>query len=139
MPRGHYLIYSLLDYPRNLCYTIITKGKGKSQTPEREPNMSIISFDTANLILEAIAYAYVRTDPDAPRAEDTTAEEYETYTEAVMTITKRLFIDFCKDKGIDNVDDGTNEDEEPDFPDDVDESNYDPYSGCDIYEADDMF
>lgn len=105
--------------------------------------MSIISIDTANLILEALAYAYVRTDPDAPRAEDTTAEEYETYTEAVVSIAKRLFLDFCEDKGIDSVDDGTDEDEdedeEPDFPDDVDETNYDPYSGCDIYEADDMF
>ena len=100
--------------------------------------MSTISIDTANLILEAFAYAYVRTDPDAPRAENTTAEEYETYTEAVITIAKRLFIDFCEDKGIESVDDGTN-DEEPDIPDDVDETNYDPYSGCDIYEADDMF
>ena len=100
--------------------------------------MSIISIDTANLILEALAYAYVRTDPDAPRAEDTTAEEYETYTEKVITIAKRLFLDFCEDKGIDSVDDGT-DDEESDFPDDVDETNYDPYSGCDIYEADDMF
>ena len=102
--------------------------------------MNIISIDTANLILEALAYAYVRADRDAPRADDTTAEEYKTYTEAVITITKRLFIDFCEDKGIEGVDDeNENEDEEPDFPDDVDESNYDPYSGCDIYEADDMF
>lgn len=100
--------------------------------------MSIISIDTANLLLEALAYAYVRTDPDAPRAEDTTAEEYETYTEAVITIAKRLFIDFCEDRGIEGVDD-EDEDEEPDFPDDVDETNYDPYAGCDIYEADDMF
>ena len=100
--------------------------------------MSTISIDTANLVLEALAYAYVRTDPDAPRAENATAEEYETYTEAVITIAKRLFIDFCEDKGIESVDDGT-DDEEPDIPDDVDETNYDPYSGCDVYEADDMF
>ena len=26
--------------------------------------------------------------------------------------------------------------EEPDIPDDVDESNYDPYMGCDYYECD---
>lgn len=102
--------------------------------------MSIISIDTANLILEALAYAYVRTDRDAPRAEDTPNEEYEKYTEVVNAIARRLFIDFCEDKGIDGVDDENEDrDEEPDFSDDVDESNYDPYSGCDIYEADDMF
>jgi len=101
--------------------------------------MNTISIDTANLILEAFAYAYVRTDPNAPRAEDcATYEEYEKYTKVVEAMAKRLFIDFCEDKGIEGVDDGT-DDEEPDIPDDVDESNYDPYSGCDIYEADDMF
>ena len=26
-----------------------------------------------------------------------------------------------------------------DFEDDVDESNYDPYAGCDVFEIDDMF
>lgn len=29
--------------------------------------------------------------------------------------------------------------EEPDIPDDVDESNYDPYCGCDMYEVDEMW
>lgn len=26
--------------------------------------------------------------------------------------------------------------EEPDIPDDVDETNYDPYAGCEVYETD---
>lgn len=29
--------------------------------------------------------------------------------------------------------------EEPDIPDDVDETNYDPYCGCDMYEVDEMW
>jgi hypothetical protein len=28
------------------------------------------------------------------------------------------------------------EEDEPDIPDDVDETNYDPYCGCDMYEPD---
>lgn len=31
------------------------------------------------------------------------------------------------------------ENEEPDIPDDVDETNYDPYCGCDMYEVDEMW
>ena len=31
-----------------------------------------------------------------------------------------------------------NEDE-PDIPDDIDETNYDPYCGCDMYEVDEMW
>ena len=27
----------------------------------------------------------------------------------------------------------------PDIPDDVDETNYDPYAGCDMYEVDEMW
>ena len=30
-------------------------------------------------------------------------------------------------------------DEEPDIPDEVDETNYDPYCGCDMYEVDEMW
>ena len=29
--------------------------------------------------------------------------------------------------------------EEPDIPDDVDETNYDPYCGCDMYEVDEVW
>lgn len=31
------------------------------------------------------------------------------------------------------------EDKESDIPDDVDETNYDPYCGCDMYEVDEMW
>ena len=31
------------------------------------------------------------------------------------------------------------EEDEPDIPDDVDESNYDPYCGCDMYEVDEVW
>ena len=31
------------------------------------------------------------------------------------------------------------EENEPDIPDDVDETNYDPYCGCDMYEVDEMW
>lgn len=30
-------------------------------------------------------------------------------------------------------------DDDYDIPDDVDETNYDPYSGCDMYEVDEMW
>lgn len=99
-------------------------------------NTIYIDIPTFKLILEALAYVYVRTDPDAPREKDVTTEEYEAYIEEVRAITDSLFVDFCEDKNVEVVD---VEDEEPDIPDDVDETNYDPYSGCDIYEADDMF
>ena len=36
-----------------------------------------------------------------------------------------------------HFDDG--EDEEPNIPDDVDESNYDPYCGCDMFEIDEVW
>lgn len=31
------------------------------------------------------------------------------------------------------------EEDEPNIPDDVDETNYDPYYGCDMYEVDEMW
>ena len=31
------------------------------------------------------------------------------------------------------------EEDEPDIPDDVDESNYDPYCGCDMFEIDEVW
>lgn len=41
----------------------------------------------------------------------------------------------CFANGMAHFDDG---DDDYDIPDNVDETNYDPYSGCDMYEVDDM-
>lgn len=65
-----------------------------------------------------VTYAYTNEEPSVD------------YVEAV---TRKIAIEYLDSIGIDEVE---NEEEncEPDFPDDVDETNYDPYMGCDFFE-----
>lgn len=84
-----------------------------------------ISEQSARLIYLAIAYTIGRIYPDLC--------ETESPLDVINDNAKEFMTDFCAIKGIDKV--AMNEDEEDeDIPDDVDETNYDPYLGQDFYE-----
>lgn len=57
------------------------------------------------------------------------------------TIRECIISGICPDcqKTLFDYDEDGDENDWGDFDDDVDESNYDPYLGCDFYEVDDMF
>ena len=84
-----------------------------------------ITMTEATRLMDAMAMMYVSArfafTNEIPDVEE---------VEGVVRIT---FTNFCEGQGIDEVED--DEDECPDFPDDVDESNYDPYMGCDFFES----
>ena len=93
----------------------------------------IINETTGRQIYNAIAYTLVTEEyaitnrvPDADRINQKAREIFERY---------------CDSEGIEGVqmDDEDDEEEYDDFDDDVDESNYDPFSGCDIFDIDEMF
>lgn len=72
------------------------------------------------LIMDAMAMMYTKTRY-AYTGEVPAVSEVE-------EVVRANFIEFCDDAGIDDIQD----DDAPDFPpDDVDESNYNPYMGCD--------
>ena len=83
-----------------------------------------ISEQSARLIYEAIAYTVGRIYPGLCEAESP--------LEVINDNAKEFMTDFCAILGIDKV--VMDEDEEEDIPDDVDESNYDPFLGQDFYE-----
>lgn len=68
------------------------------------------------LVFTATHYAYKNEIPTAELLESTIHDS---------------FIEFCKLQGIESVEE---EDKCPDFSDDVDESNYDPFMGSDFFE-----
>ena len=68
-----------------------------------------------------VSYSFTQVEPSA---------------EWVTEVTRKIGVDYLDELGIDEVED---EDENFDIPDDVDETNYDPYCGCDIYEVDEMW
>lgn len=86
-----------------------------------------INQTTANSYMDAIAFTLTKTivslDPTAMQDMDKLCEQVE-------NLTRAYFIEFCDAQGIDDI-----EEEDYDFPDDVDETNYDPYMGCDFYET----
>ena len=86
-----------------------------------------INQTTANSYMDAIAFTLTKTivslDPTAMQDMDQLCEQVE-------NLTRVYFIEFCDAQGIDDI-----EEEDYDFPDDVDETNYDPYMGCDFYET----
>ena len=53
--------------------------------------------------------------------------------EYVEAVTRKIATAYLDELGIEEVE--VEEEEEPDFPDDVDETNYDPYMGCDFFET----
>lgn len=87
-----------------------------------------ITENTANLCMDAMAFSLTKTlmavTPDAAQNIDELAQQIE-------AIIRNHFVQFCAVAGIDNIE----EEEEPYFPDDVDESNYDPYMGCDFFDT----
>ena len=87
-----------------------------------------ITESTANLCMDAMAFSLTKTlmavTPDA-------AENIDELAQQIETIIRGHFVQFCEMMGIDNIE----EEDEPYFPDDVDETNYDPYMGCDFFET----
>ena len=82
-----------------------------------------ISASEFNRLLDGIAravtvvsYSFTKVEPSA---------------EWVTEVTRKIGVDYLNELGIDEVED---EDENFDIPDDVDETNYDPYCGCDMFE-----
>lgn len=82
-----------------------------------------ISTSEFNRLLDGIAravtvvsYSFTQVEPSA---------------EWVTEVTRKIGVDYLDELGINEVED---EDENFDIPDDVDETNYDPYCGCDMFE-----
>lgn len=89
-----------------------------------------ISFETANTCMNAIAFTLTKS---ILAADNNLANNPELVAAIVEPLTRETFLAFCKTADIDDVAD-EEESEEFDLPDDVDETNYDPYCGCDMYE-----
>lgn len=87
--------------------------------------MRTITETSARDIMAAMAYTL-------GRAIETWCNPDDYHVDWVNAVTRELFQDFCNDQGIDSVEEDADDDN---IPDDVDESNYDPYSGCDVYES----
>ena len=86
-----------------------------------------ISFETANTCMNAIAFTLTKS---ILAADSTLANNPELVADIVEPLARETFLAFCETADIDDVAD----EEEPDIPDDVDETNYDPYCGCDMFE-----
>ena len=71
----------------------------------------------------AVSYSYTQIEPT---------------TDWVETVTRNITEEYLNELGITEVE-IEDDDEEFDIPDDVDETNYDPYAGCDIYEVDEVW
>ena len=93
-----------------------------------------ISFETANTCMNAIAFTLTKS---ILAADNNLANNPELVAAIIEPLTRETFLDFCETEDIDEVID-EEESEEFDFPDDVDETNYDPYAGCDIFEHYDL-
>lgn len=83
---------------------------------------SITEQEAADLVnaiaatFEAATVYYTKVQPTQERIEE---------------VTKELMVQFCKKQGITAVD---IDDEDEDIPDDVNETNYDPFAGCDLWD-----
>lgn len=88
-----------------------------------------MTLTAAKLMMDAMAMMYVKTRY-AYTGEEPPVDEVE-------LVVRANFVQFCEDNGIDEIADEEEEEEdrEPDFSDDVDETNYNPYMGCDDYEC----
>ena len=96
-----------------------------------------ITDKTANLCMDAMAFALAKMVISLGAAPDN-VDDFAAYLES---LTRGYFVEFCENLNITDVEETAEipldmfEDEEPDFPDDVDETNYDPYMGCDCFET----
>ena len=86
-----------------------------------------INQTTANSYMDAIAFTLTKT---IVSLQPTAMQDMDALCEQVEALTRAYFIEFCDAQGIDDI-----EEEDYDFPDDVDETNYDPYMGCDFFET----
>ena len=84
-----------------------------------------ISASEFNRLLDGIAravtvvsYSFTKVEPSVKWVEE---------------VTRKIGVDYLNELGIDEVED---EVEDFDIPDDVDESNYNPYMGCNDYDYD---
>ena len=100
-----------------------------------------ITDKTANLCMDAMAFSLTKT---IIALNPTALLDMDELCEQVEELTRRYFVEFCDMQDINDIEETPEipldmfEDvkgEEPDFPDDVDETNYDPYLGCDFYET----
>lgn len=100
-----------------------------------------ITDKAANLCMDAMAFSLTKTllavNPEMALDPVELAQQVE-------TIIRDHFVQFCEMAGIDDIKETAEiplgmfedvSDDEPDFPDDVDETNYDPYMGCDFFET----
>lgn len=92
--------------------------------------MKTITDTTAHQLFDAIGYTLV--------AEEFARTNRIPDADLIIKKTRKLLELFCESEGIEGVE-VDDEEEYDDFDDDVDESNYDPFSGCDIFENDEMF
>ena len=99
-----------------------------------------ITDKTANLCMDAMAFASAKIFISLGMAPDN-VDDFAAYLEE---LTRGYFVEFCENLNITDVEETAEipldmfedvQDEEPDIPDDVDETNYDPYMGCDFYET----
>lgn len=94
-----------------------------------------ISAETAKLIYDAITYttaqAYMNL-LDHSITLDKNGNPTEATIQCIQDTAKQMMIDFCEEADIDKVE--LDDDEDYDIPDDVDETNYDPFLGQDFYE-----
>lgn len=94
-----------------------------------------ISAETAKLIYNAITYttaqAYMNL-LDHSITLDENGNPTEATIQCIQDTAKQMMIDFCEEADIDKVE--LDDDEDYDIPDDVDETNYDPFLGQDMYE-----
>ena len=95
--------------------------------------MRYMNEDFANTVLDAMLFTLQKT----MRAYGASEEEVNNpkFSPLFENRVHELFADFCEEEGIYVVLD----DDDPPIPDDVDETNYDPYMGCDFYEVDECY
>lgn len=94
--------------------------------------MHYIIEDIANDIKNAILFTLKRT----MMAYGATERDLNSRTGEVLLENRvnALFNAYCEDEGIYLI-----LDDDPPIPDDVDETNYDPYMGCDFFEVDECY
>ena len=89
--------------------------------------MTTITANEAHTIMNAICYTVIKMlQPFATEEELTTPEGLA----ALEETTRKIFTEFCETEEIHEIEDEA----DSDIPDDVDETNYNPYMGCDDYE-----
>ena len=90
--------------------------------------MTTITANEANTIMNAICYTVIKMLRPFTTEEALTSPEG---LDILAETTRSIFVDFCEKEEIYEIEDEA----DSDVPDDVDETNYDPYMGCDDYSS----